>query len=221
MVLSSYTLSNLEEWDIWDLYPQHRWTFNKLELALKLGYLAGPCPKPVPITKEYVVRPIYNFSGMGVGACIKTLEKDVVYNSPPSHFWCERFIGDHVSVNYVWDGKQFLEIQTTLAETDFSNLSRFKSWTLIENKKITLPKWINNLQDVTYLNIEFIDNKPIEIHLRWGIDFPEGATKIVPVWGTTEKSVVASLLATGYSYKEDYVDAEKNLVDPRLGFLYK
>jgi hypothetical protein len=221
MDLSCYKLKDLEEWDIWDLYPQHRWTFNKLELALKLGYLAGPCPKPVPVTKEYVVRPIYNFSGMGIGSQIKVLEKDIVYDSQPSYFWCERFIGDHISVNYEWGGNSFKELHTSLADTDFSNLSRFKKWTLVPNREITLPTWINTLYDVKYLNIEFINNNPIEIHLRWGIDFPDNSVEIIPVWSTTDKRIVQDLLSNGYRYKADYMDAEKNLSDPRLGFLYK
>ena len=31
-----------EDYQAWDAYPQHRWVFNKLEVALKLGYKAGP-----------------------------------------------------------------------------------------------------------------------------------------------------------------------------------
>lgn len=218
--LESYNLSELEEWDVWDKFPEYRWVFNKLELALKLGYSAGPVPKPVPITGEYVIRPIYNLSGMGVGAQILTLVKDKVYNFAPSLFWCERFIGDHISVNYIKEGSTFKEIQSSKATTNYKNLSRFERWELIKNRSIPIPSWINEL-NVSYLNIEFIDNKIIEIHLRWGIDFPEGATEIIPVWRTTPMEQLTNLKSQGYSYIPDYMDAEKNLADPRLGFLYK
>ena len=42
MDLKSLT-HEIEDWDPWNKYPQHRWIFNKLQLALDLGYL-GPCP---------------------------------------------------------------------------------------------------------------------------------------------------------------------------------
>ena len=34
----------IEDWDPWNKYSQHRWIFNKLQLALDLGYRVGPCP---------------------------------------------------------------------------------------------------------------------------------------------------------------------------------
>lgn len=216
----NYNLSELEEWDIWDKFPQYRWLFNKLELSLKLGYCAGPVPKPVPVSGEYIVRPIYNLSGMGVGAKLLNLEKDKIYNFAPSLFWCERFKGDHISVNYIKKDDKFIETQTSLAETNYLNLSKFESWELIKNRNIALPEWVHSL-DVKYLNIEFIDGNIIEIHLRWGVDFPEGATKIIPVWHSTSEIKIKDLKNQGFKFIEDYIDAEKNLSDPRLGFLYK
>ena len=41
-----------EDFQAWDAYPQHRWVFNKLEVALKLGYRAGPACVPLPKTKN-------------------------------------------------------------------------------------------------------------------------------------------------------------------------
>ena len=221
MDLKQYDLDKYEEWDIWKLFPQHRWLFNKLELSIRLGYSCGPTPMPVSKTTEYVIRPIYNLSGMGAGAYIKTLEKDKIYDFPPSLFWCERFIGDHLSVNYVWQQDKFCEVQTTLADTNYNNLSRFNKWALVYNRNIKLPRWLDDLKDVKYINIEFIDNKIIEIHLRWGIDFPEGATEIVPVWSTDDPDKIDNYKSIGYNFVKDYMDAEKNLLDPRLGFLYK
>lgn len=211
----------LEDWDAWNKYPQHRWLFNKLELSLKLGYNAGPTPMPVTVTGEYIVRPIYNLSGMGIGASIMTLEAGEVYNFPPSYFWCERFIGDHLSVNYEWQGNTLVPTHTSKGETDFENLSRFKRWTKIEHQDLELPHWINNLTSVDNINIEFIGGKIIEIHLRAGVDFPDGATEIIPVWSTTNKDEVDQMILDGYTFEESYMDAEKNVLDPRLGFLWK
>lgn len=212
---------DLEDWDAWVKYPQHRWIFNKMELALKLGYNAGPTPMPVSKSGEYIVRPIYNLSGMSAGAKIMTLEKGKVYDFLPSYFWCERFIGDHISVNYVWQGSRLIPTHTSIGETDFNNLSRFKKWTKIEHKDFELPNWMSSLRFVQNINIEFINGKIIEIHLRHGVDFPNGATEIIPVWSTTPQSEVSQMKSNGYNYEESYMDAEKNIKDPRLGFLWK
>lgn len=212
---------DVEDWDAWNMYPQHRWLFNKLELSLRLGYCAGPTPAPVPVTGDYIVRPIYNLSGMGAGAVLMNLEAGRVYDFPPSYFWCERFVGDHLSVNYEWRASRLLPVHTSVAEPDFNNLSRFKRWTKIGHRDLELPNWISSLRFVPKINIEFIGDKIIEIHLRHGVDFPNGAKEIIPVWKTTLQQEIDKLLDQGYTYEESYTDAEKNVNDPRLGFLWK
>ena len=69
-------LSLDEDYQAWEEYPQHRWVFNKLEVALKLGYKAGPACVPLPKTSntlfKAIIRPIYNLYGMGISAKVKT-----------------------------------------------------------------------------------------------------------------------------------------------------
>ena len=219
--MSTCNIIEMEDWEAWDAYPEHRWVFDKLQLSLRLGYLAGPTPKPVPRTGEYVVRPIYNLRGMAAGARIMTLEKDRVYDLPPSHFWCERFIGEHVSINYEWHNGHLVAVHTSVGETDFENLSRFRRWLQVENRDMALPSWISDFADVARMNIEFVDGCIIEIHLRPGTDFPAGATELIPVYSTTAQAEIDQLISQGYQFKTDYLDAEKNIADPRLGWMYK
>ena len=49
-----------EDEEAWVAFPHHRWVFNKLEVALKLGYAAGPACVPVQHDGMDIVRPIYN-----------------------------------------------------------------------------------------------------------------------------------------------------------------
>lgn len=212
---------DLEDWHAWERYTQHRWVFNKLELSLKLGYTAGPVPLPVPATGEYVVRPIYNLSGMGAGAKIVTLNANEAYDYAPGYFWCERFVGDHLSVNYKWQNNCLVETHTSIGESDPKNLSKFRRWCKIENQNIPLPQWINEFNDVEDINIEFIDGNIIEIHLRKGSYFPDGATELIPVWATTKQTEILHYRGMGYKFHDYYIDAEKNISDPLLGFLYK
>ncbi len=210
-----------EDWEIWEQYPQHRWVFNKLELSLKLGYTAGPTPAPVPTTGEYIVRPIYNLSGLAAGAKFMKLQKDKVYDLLPSYFWCERFFGEHLSVDYEWTDSGITPVHSSIGVTNYDNLSRFDRWYEVEHKNIPLPEWINNFKDVGKLNIEFVDKKIIEIHLRHGDYFPEGATEVIPVWSTTPKNEVERLLQAGYNFEDCYTNAENNIEDPRMGHLWK
>ena len=95
-----------EDFQAWQIYPEHRWVFNKLELALRLGYDAGPACVPITRSGKYVVRPIYNLYGMGIGAKVihinimqsKSMENHALI--PPGYFWCEAFEGEHKSVDF-------------------------------------------------------------------------------------------------------------------------
>jgi hypothetical protein len=167
----------MEDWDAWQLYPHHRWIYNKLDLSLKLGYLCGPAPMPVPVSGEYCVRPIMNLGGMSASATIQYLEADCILELPPAHFWCERFLGDQYSVNFEWQNGELVAVHTSIGKNSPHSLYRHERWTKVPNKSFPLPDWITILADVEKINMEFIGDKIIEIHLRWGEDFPTEDTQ--------------------------------------------
>jgi len=212
----------MEDWDAWQLYPQHRWIYNKLDLSLRLGYSCGPTPMPVPKSGEYCVRPIMNLGGMSAGATIQYLEEGKVHELPPSYFWCERFIGNQYSVNFEWQNGELEAVHTSVGKNSPESLYRHEKWTRLPNRKFKLPVWITELQDVEHINMEFIGDNILEIHLRWGEDFPtEAATEVISVWDDTTKEYCQELESQGYTFYEEYVDAEKNIPHARLGFYYK
>lgn len=196
-----------EDWQLWDEYPQHRSIFNKLDLALRLGYTAGPCGVSVPHAGKYIVRPIYNLSGMGLGA--KTLDLEPDQPIQPGYFWCEYFSGNQYTIDYEWDKNLFVWLPVFAAEgIRRENLTEFLCWRKIDPPAIKLPNWFNQFSDVGVLNIEAIGDKIIEVHLRHGTDFPEGATEIIPIWSDMK-------------YVENYEDADGLMVNPRKGFFYR
>lgn len=75
----------MDDCDSYLKYPHHRNWFNKLWLSEMLGYKCGPCGVEIPEDGTYVVRPIYNLSGMGIGAELKQLKKDDI-STPPGYF---------------------------------------------------------------------------------------------------------------------------------------
>ena len=141
----------MEDYEAWVKYPEHRWVYNKLELSLKLGYDAGPACVPITKSGNYVIRPIYNLYGMGIGAKIVHLDASVIDDMknhaavPPGYFWCEAFEGTHYSVDFIRTkapiGSVFCwePMCTIVGEEDRNLLTKFKSWVKIENKTFELP----------------------------------------------------------------------------------
>lgn len=217
----------MDDYRIWQDYPAFRSLYNKLDLSLRLGYNAGPAGCPVPKSGNYVIRPIINLSGMGATSYIQYLKAGVDHDVPPGYFWCERFTGNHISVNYSWRKATLYEVNAVQGWNSQQELYRFSSWKLLKKipecaKVDNLPVWIDSTMAVHHVNIEFVGGHIIEIHGRHGVDFPKGATEIVPVWQDTEQDqhMMYNNLQD-WIFKENYEDADGTLDNPRLGFYYR
>ena len=64
------------------------WALDKLILSKKLGYNCGPAGIEVPKAGDYIVRPVLNVFGLGMGAKKMHLKKDTSH-SPIGSFWCQ------------------------------------------------------------------------------------------------------------------------------------
>lgn len=197
-------------------FPQYRKWFNKLELSERLGYNCGPCGVPPTEENEYVVRPIYNLSGMSVGASIKYIETGDTTKVPPGYFWCEYFYGDQYSVTYEYNDK-WIPINSWKAYKEKKNLSRFSKWTR-DFHYPKLPDFFDELKDVGLINVEFIEDKIIEVHLRPSPD--PSYNILIPVWAD-DKKVLDSYIELGYTFIESFDDADGFLETPRIGFMVK
>ena len=213
----------MEDYQVWQDVPAFRRLYNKLDLSLRLGYTCGPAGVPVPKTAEYVVRPIINLSGMGATSYIQKIKKDIDHDVPLGYFWCEMFTGDHISINYSWRKGELYPLNAVQGFNSKDELYRFSSWKrLPEIPNYDLPDWITETMGAHKLNIEFIDGKIIEMHGRHGMDFPENATEIVPVWKDTEAEQHVFYHNTkDWIFKPNYEDADGILDNPRLGFYYR
>jgi hypothetical protein len=165
--------------DVWTSCPtEHLWVYDKLILAKKLNYSAGPAGICVPKPDWYVVRPITNCRMMGLGAYRAWLvpDKDTI---PDGYFWCEWFSGRHITIDYNF-GQQGLTAEG-IKFTD--SLNRFSSWEKV-NYPYKLPDCLQQVADASeWLNIELIDGKIIEVHLRYNDDFSGHNGSIIwPVW---------------------------------------
>jgi len=218
-----------EDFQCWQEYKTQRWVFNKLEVAMKLGYDCGPAG--VPITKDgyYIVRPIYNLYGMGIGAKKKYLSlKDDSEGMidhehiSPGYFWCEWFSGKHHSVDFKKQNGRWVAFNEVIGyHYNEDNLVKFERWEVVE-PSFKLPEWVHELSTEKYLNIESKDNNIIEIHLRsgndqmWDLDVGSIA---YPVWSGDNYEHLKNLDFIGNMHKESFkYQADGHLKDVRLGF---
>jgi hypothetical protein len=198
-------------------FPNHRRWYNKLWLSEKLGYYCGPAGIPPEKSDTYIVRPIMNLSGMSLNATKQYIDAGDLSKTPPGHFWCEWFDGCQHSVSYKFQDGFWIPISSYKADRDEENLYRFRKWERSDWATV-LPTWFDSLQDVGIINVEFIGDKIIEVHLR---DTPDPAYDIlIPIW-EDEKEKIDILSKMDYSYIENPDNAEGFLKNPRLGFMVK
>lgn len=76
----------------------------------------------------------------------------------------------------------------------------------------------NELHTVGKINIEFIEDKPIEVHLRTSPD--PNYNELIPVWKGDEQ-MIDKHIKLGYNYVINFDNAEGFLDIPRVGFLVK
>ena len=203
--------------EAWNLYPQHRKWFNKLYLANKLKYKCGPSGISPSETNEYIVRPIYNLSGMGIGAKVIHIDANDTTKVPPGYFWCEYFNGSHYSITYKWIRNSWNIIESYEGFNLKEELTKFKKWIKVDIQ-IQPHKIFDDLRDVEYINIEYKGDNPIEVHLR-GSDDPK-YSELIPIW-LSNVNDIDILLKQGYTFIESIDSGDGFLDDPRVGFMVK
>lgn len=167
------------DFDSWDYADKDDlWVFDKLIVARKSGHVCGPRGLNVPKPGMYMVRPVVNFDGMGLGAR-KIFIESSTRSLNPGEFWCEFFEGEHLSVDY----RGFQPVLSVRGVKDKAlPYQRFTHWQTTDYS-VPMPQMLVGMC-LRYRNIncEFIGGKLIEIHLRSNPDFRHGNTQVIPVW---------------------------------------
>lgn len=182
-----------EEQFLIDADPDELWVYDKLIVSRKLGYVCGPVGISVPKPNWYIVRPVMNILGLGLGTQKLYLEGNTD-SLTPGHFWCEFFIGRHISVDYYY-GEPVLAVEGI---KDNDSFVKWNKWIKI-NELIKLPEILINFKNKEWINCEFINGNLIEIHFRNNPDFfNRNINEYIPVW--TGENTTPPL---GYSYITD------------------
>lgn len=208
----------MDDFDAYLAFPSQRKWFNKLWLAEELGY--GCAPSGIAPSKSgyYIVRPVMNLSGMSAGAKKKYIEAGDLSQTPPGYFWCEWFDGTQYSITYEWEGF-WKQVSCYVGDRNENNLYRFNRWYRSE-KEFKLDPLFDSIGEsgVKTLNVEFIDDRIIEVHLR---DTPDPKyEELIPIWKDNQ-ILVDKYEKLGYTYIESHDDADGFLDTPRIGFMIR
>ena len=205
--------------EAWVKYPKYHNWFNKLYISELLEYNCGPSGLAPTKTGWYIIRPTYNLSGMGVGARVEYIYEGDDRKVPPGYFWSEAFTGLHHSTTFEWQVDKWKVVscwegKRPSAEDRLYKFSEWKRSDYIPD----LPEQLDKLSVIGKINVEFIDNKVIEIHLR---DTPEpDYDTLIPIW-RSDVTDHKWYTDRGFKYIEAREDADGFLPDMRLGFMVK
>ena len=168
-------MSMKAEWD--SIHPNDLWVINKLFLATRLGYNCGPAGVDVPTPGEYIVRPSLNLMGMGIGARDEYLEGSTDHLAP-ADFWCEKFHGEHMSVDYYWGECDLVVVGERQSNNPYHV---WDSWYKVDRHLPRHPVLDELHGGYEWVNCEFIDGHLIEVQFHCNSDFLYGNTVAIPV----------------------------------------
>lgn len=162
--------------EAWLWNPRHRWVFDKLQVALSQGLVAGPhgvTPETFPVFSK----PIMNLRGMGEGSRVLRSADAYLRHYAAGHMWMPLLEGAHVSTDLavVSGSPRWVRHATGEAAGD----GTFDHWTvhagLMPELARTVAVWVDrNLAGYTgLLNVETIGSTIIEAHLRFADQWPD------------------------------------------------
>ena len=156
--------------DCWELYPRHRWIYDKLRIAESQGLACGPhglVPPEFPVFSK----PVINLKGMGVGSCALLSPADYERAYQPGHMWMPLLEGDHVSTDCAVDNGSVVWSRHATGVPWRGGM--FKHWTIHAASRPALDTflahWVReHMAGYTgMMNFETIAGTIIEAHLRF------------------------------------------------------
>jgi hypothetical protein len=162
--------------DSWRWYPQHRWVYDKIAVALSQGLDAAP-HGVVPPRFPVFSKPITNLKGMGAGSRVIASAADYAKAATPGHMWMTMLEGAHVSSDIVLiDGMPRWWRHVTGEPGDQGT---FDTWTVHAGDNPALEAYCGawtrqHLRGYTgVINVESIGGRMIEVHLRMSDQWPD------------------------------------------------
>jgi hypothetical protein len=165
-----------KDWEAWPLFPNHRWIYDKLAVALSQGLDAAPhgvIPPRFPVFSK----PMMNLRSMGAGSLPINDIETYRASMNPGHFWCTLLTGAHVSTDAaIVNGDPKWWSHATGATAPGGT---FDHWHIHAEPMPDIEDWCGNwarkhLAGYTgMVNFETIGARIIEAHLRFADQWPD------------------------------------------------
>jgi hypothetical protein len=160
----------------YELYPRHRWIYNKLLVCDTQGIAGAPHGVPPPGFPIFS-KPIYNMHGMGIGGRVIGSEEEFAANIHAGHMWMRLAEGEHVSSDAVVIGGEAQWWRHTVGRALGEGV--FDYWTVQAEDRPAIEEycgaWLrDNLRGYSgAVNLETIGGEIIELHLRFTDQWPD------------------------------------------------
>jgi hypothetical protein len=165
-----------EDADAWMWYPEHRWVYDKLRVALSQGLDAAP-HGVVPPAFPVFSKPMINLRGMGAGSRVIASAEEYAAALAGGHFWCTLLSGDHVSTDLALANGEVRWLRHATGAT--ASGGTFDHWHIEAGERTDLAAYCadwarRHLRGYTGMaNFETIGGRLIEAHLRFADQWPD------------------------------------------------
>lgn len=159
-----------DDTDAFNLYPAHRWTYDRFRIARSQGLDCG-LHDAAPMRYPVFCKPVTNLKGMGVRSRVLSSESDYRENCGVGDFWMTLLTGEHVSTDCAVVDGAMAWCRHTLGIPGAAGT--FDYWIVEERARPRLElyccQWMRaNLRGYTgMVNIETIGGRIIGTHLRF------------------------------------------------------
>jgi len=163
--------------EVYKIYNEYRWVYNKLEWA-KLQNINYNFLDQIPTKFPIVIKPIINLLGMSVGyKKINNLQEYTSYiiskKDKNNFFWLDFLVGEHLCIDlFILKGKI---VYFTILQSKATYGGMFDYHESLPNRELDMSLKVlieEKLFNYTgCVNVETIDNKIIDFHLRLNGDF--------------------------------------------------
>jgi hypothetical protein len=177
-----------DDGDAYQLFPEHRWVYNKLLIAESQGIPCAPHGVP-PRAYPVFSKPIYNMRGMGIGSRPIRSPEEWYRRQAPGHMWMELLEGEHLSSDVAVVGGEAVWWRHATGHPLKGGM--FDYWTIHADARPAVEAycgaWLRqHLRGYTgMVNFESIGGRIIECHLRFSDQWPDlyGAGWVAAVIG--------------------------------------
>ncbi len=220
-----------DDGDAYQLYPQHRWVYNKLMICDTQGLSHAPHGLTPPFFPVFS-KPIYNMKGMGTDSKIIDTPAQYEREQAPGHMWMPLLTGEHVSSDFaIVDGEP---VWSRHAIGKSIGDGMFDFWTILAESRPEIEaycgEWLRrNMKGYSgIVNFETIGTKIIECHLRMSdqwVDLygPGWCDSLVELYQHKRWTFADENRHTGYSvvlfgaHGLTYKKVDRDLIEELLG----